>query len=36
MNLPVQIVMGEETNLKITTPQDLTIAEFILKQRFID
>jgi 2-C-methyl-D-erythritol 4-phosphate cytidylyltransferase len=33
MGLPVQIVMGEETNLKITTPQDLAIAEFILKQR---
>ncbi|PZO42384.1 MAG: 2-C-methyl-D-erythritol 4-phosphate cytidylyltransferase [Pseudanabaena frigida] len=33
VGLPVQIVMGEETNLKITTPQDLAIAEFILKQR---
>ncbi|AFY74091.1 2-C-methyl-D-erythritol 4-phosphate cytidylyltransferase [Synechococcus sp. PCC 7502] len=33
IGLPVQIVMGEETNLKITTPQDLAIAEFILKQR---
>jgi 2-C-methyl-D-erythritol 4-phosphate cytidylyltransferase len=33
MGLPVQIVMGEETNLKITTPQDLAIAEFILRQR---
>lgn len=31
--LPVQIVMGEETNLKITTPVDLAIAEFILHQR---
>lgn len=31
--LPVKIVMGEETNLKVTTPVDLTIAEFILKQR---
>jgi len=30
---PVQIVMGEETNLKVTTPQDLAIAEFILRQR---
>ncbi|BAQ64948.1 2-C-methyl-D-erythritol 4-phosphate cytidylyltransferase [Geminocystis sp. NIES-3709] len=28
---PVKIVEGEETNLKITTPMDLTIAEFILK-----
>jgi len=26
-------VMGEETNLKVTTPQDLAIAEFILQQR---
>lgn len=31
--LPVQIVLGEETNLKITTPTDLAIAESILRQR---
>lgn len=31
--LPVKIVLGEETNLKITTPVDLAIAEFILRQR---
>ncbi|WP_035985720.1 2-C-methyl-D-erythritol 4-phosphate cytidylyltransferase [Leptolyngbya sp. KIOST-1] len=31
--LPVQVVLGEETNLKVTTPVDLAIAEFILKQR---
>lgn len=31
--IPVKIVQGEETNLKITTPVDLAIAEFILKQR---
>ncbi len=31
--LPVQIVLGEETNLKVTTPVDLAIAEFILRQR---
>ena len=31
--LEVLIVPGEETNLKITTPQDLAIAEFILKGR---
>jgi 2-C-methyl-D-erythritol 4-phosphate cytidylyltransferase len=30
---PVQVVPGEETNLKVTTPMDLAIAEFILKQR---
>ena len=32
-SLEVQIVPGEETNLKVTTPIDLTIAEFILEQR---
>lgn len=32
-NLPVKIVLGEETNLKITTPVDLAIAEFILQSR---
>ncbi|GAB1537383.1 hypothetical protein NUACC21_00230 [Scytonema sp. NUACC21] len=31
--IEVRIVQGEETNLKLTTPQDLTIAEFILKTR---
>ncbi|AKG23658.1 2-C-methyl-D-erythritol 4-phosphate cytidylyltransferase [Calothrix sp. 336/3] len=30
----VRIVEGEETNLKVTTPQDLAIAEFILATRF--
>jgi 2-C-methyl-D-erythritol 4-phosphate cytidylyltransferase len=34
-NLPVTIVPGEETNLKITTPVDLAIAEFILQSREI-
>ncbi|MEA5571839.1 2-C-methyl-D-erythritol 4-phosphate cytidylyltransferase [Calothrix sp. UHCC 0171] len=29
----VKIVAGEETNLKVTTPQDLAIAEFILEMR---
>jgi 2-C-methyl-D-erythritol 4-phosphate cytidylyltransferase len=32
--LPVQIVRGEETNLKVTTPEDLAIAELILCSRF--
>jgi 2-C-methyl-D-erythritol 4-phosphate cytidylyltransferase len=32
-SLPVTIVPGEETNLKITTPVDLAIAEFILRDR---
>ena len=31
--MPVRIVEGEETNLKVTTPVDLAIAEFILRQR---
>ncbi|MBD2088878.1 2-C-methyl-D-erythritol 4-phosphate cytidylyltransferase [Microcoleus sp. FACHB-1515] len=31
--LPVQIVPGEDTNLKVTTPVDLAIAEYILQQR---
>lgn len=31
--LPVQVVEGEETNLKVTTPVDLAIAESILRQR---
>jgi 2-C-methyl-D-erythritol 4-phosphate cytidylyltransferase len=30
---PVKIVEGEETNLKITTPVDLAIAEYIISQR---
>ncbi|MEM8810151.1 MAG: 2-C-methyl-D-erythritol 4-phosphate cytidylyltransferase [Cyanobacteria bacterium P01_G01_bin.38] len=32
-DLPVKIVEGEDTNLKVTTPVDLAIAEFILRQR---
>ncbi len=31
--LPVRIVFGEETNLKVTTPVDLRVAEFILKEK---
>ncbi|HEY9879549.1 MAG TPA: 2-C-methyl-D-erythritol 4-phosphate cytidylyltransferase [Leptolyngbyaceae cyanobacterium] len=31
--LPVHVIAGEETNLKVTTPVDLAIAEFILRQR---
>lgn len=31
--IDVQIVEGEETNLKVTTPVDLAIAQFILQQR---
>jgi 2-C-methyl-D-erythritol 4-phosphate cytidylyltransferase len=32
-HIPVKIVAGEETNLKVTTPVDLAIADFILHQR---
>ncbi len=31
--IPVKIVQGEETNLKITTPVDLAIAQYILSER---
>jgi 2-C-methyl-D-erythritol 4-phosphate cytidylyltransferase len=31
--IEVRIVPGEETNLKITTPHDLAMAEFILSSR---
>jgi 2-C-methyl-D-erythritol 4-phosphate cytidylyltransferase len=34
--LKVKIVAGEETNLKITTPMDLAIAEFILQRRLAE
>ncbi|MCL2931772.1 MAG: 2-C-methyl-D-erythritol 4-phosphate cytidylyltransferase [Trichodesmium sp. MAG_R03] len=30
--IPVKIVVGEETNLKVTTPVDLKVAEFILAE----
>ncbi|MGF1461034.1 MAG: 2-C-methyl-D-erythritol 4-phosphate cytidylyltransferase [Leptolyngbyaceae cyanobacterium] len=33
VGLPVKVVPGEETNLKVTTPADLTIAERILSDR---
>ncbi|WP_448562864.1 2-C-methyl-D-erythritol 4-phosphate cytidylyltransferase [Trichothermofontia sp.] len=33
-HLPVKIVPGEETNLKVTTPTDLAIAALILQKRF--
>lgn len=31
--VPVTVVEGEETNLKVTTPMDLAIAQLILQQR---
>ena len=31
MGLPVKITMGEYTNLKITTPSDLFIAQQIMR-----
>lgn len=33
VGLPVTIVMGEETNLKVTTPEDLRLAERVLSDR---
>ncbi|MEM9121461.1 MAG: 2-C-methyl-D-erythritol 4-phosphate cytidylyltransferase [Cyanobacteria bacterium P01_D01_bin.6] len=33
VGLPVKIVPGEETNLKVTTPEDLQIAEKVLSDR---
>ncbi|MGR3275649.1 2-C-methyl-D-erythritol 4-phosphate cytidylyltransferase [Acaryochloris marina NIES-2412] len=33
LDLPVHTVLGEETNLKVTTPADLAIAELILEKR---
>jgi 2-C-methyl-D-erythritol 4-phosphate cytidylyltransferase len=32
LKIPVKIVAGDYTNIKITTPEDLTIAESIVKQ----
>ena len=31
--MPVSVVIGEYTNMKITTPEDLPMAEAILKAR---
>ncbi len=30
---PVKVVLGEYTNIKVTTPEDLLLAELILKRR---
>lgn len=30
-NLPVKLVRGENSNIKITYPYDLTVAESLLK-----
>ncbi len=35
VGLPVKIVPGEETNLKVTTPEDLKIADSVLSDREI-
>ncbi len=32
LKIPVKIVVGDYTNIKITTPEDLTIAEAIIRQ----
>ena len=33
LGIPVSVVIGEYTNMKITTPEDLPVAETILKAR---
>jgi 2-C-methyl-D-erythritol 4-phosphate cytidylyltransferase len=35
MNVPVVMVNGSYENIKITTPEDLALGEFILKLRGI-
>jgi 2-C-methyl-D-erythritol 4-phosphate cytidylyltransferase len=35
LGLPVHLVMGDEANLKVTTPLDLLLAQVILEQRFL-
>ena len=32
-NIPVKLVQGSYTNIKITTPEDMKIAEIFLKDR---
>jgi 2-C-methyl-D-erythritol 4-phosphate cytidylyltransferase len=34
LGIPVGIVEGEETNIKITTPQDLLFADRVLEERY--
>ena len=33
MGEPVKLTVGEYTNLKLTTPEDMAVAEEILKSR---
>jgi 2-C-methyl-D-erythritol 4-phosphate cytidylyltransferase len=33
MGIPVKIIKGEDDNIKITTPQDLDIARFLMSKR---
>ena len=33
LGLPVKLTLGEYTNLKLTTPEDMAVAEEILKSR---
>ena len=33
MGIPVKIIKGDESNIKITTPQDLDIARFLMSKR---
>ena len=32
MGIPVKIIEGEEKNMKVTTPQDLEIAQFLISK----
>ena len=32
IGMPVKIVAGDERNIKVTTPMDLTIAELLLEE----
>ena len=33
MGIPVKIIQGEEDNIKVTTPQDLEIARFLISKK---
>jgi 2-C-methyl-D-erythritol 4-phosphate cytidylyltransferase len=34
--IPVEVFLGERTNIKVTTPEDLVIAEALLRARVKD
>jgi 2-C-methyl-D-erythritol 4-phosphate cytidylyltransferase len=35
MGVPVKIIKGEESNVKVTTPRDLDIARFLMSKKSI-